>query len=69
MKDKHYKTLGTDVFKLLKDNASAEEAIGFLKYNIIKYAMREKGNNLEDTRKIRVYQEELDWWYSRKIAK
>jgi hypothetical protein len=51
--------IGIDTFDRLKANASKEEAIGFCKYNIDKYAHRKKGCDKEDIRKIKDY---CDLW-------
>jgi hypothetical protein len=57
-KPKQYK-IGIDTFDRLKANASKEEAIGFCKYNIDKYAHRKKGCDKEDIVKIKDY---CDLW-------
>lgn len=57
-KPKQYQ-IGIDTFDRLKANATREEAIGFCKYNIDKYAHRNKGCDKEDISKIKDY---CDLW-------
>lgn len=44
----HYSSLELDAWDIMEANASKEEALGFIKYNIIKYALGEKEQNITD---------------------
>lgn len=57
----HYKQGGIECWDALKAHLNQDEFIGFLRGNIAKYEwrLREKGNALEDARKMRVYQDKL----------
>ncbi len=52
---KHYKKMKLDVFAIIKENQDFDAGLGFVKYNILKYAMRSKGQDLDDFEKIKVY--------------
>ena len=62
LKDEHYKKQGCDTFTRMRANATYEEAMGFLRWNIDKYNTRDKGCDAEDYRKIKVYCDEALWW-------
>ena len=56
---KHYSTLEIEPFKIIEKNFTPEEQRGFYKGNILKYTLRDKGQNQEDAVKIQVYAEKL----------
>ena len=56
---KHYSTLEIEPFKIIEKNFTHEEQRGFYKGNILKYTLRDKGQNQEDAVKIQVYAEKL----------
>jgi len=62
LKDEHYKKQGCDTFARMRANATYEEAVGFLKYNIDKYIHRSKGQDKDDLRKCHAYLSEWEWW-------
>lgn len=55
----HYSTLEIEPFKIIEKNFTPEEQRGFYKGNILKYTLRDKGQNQEDAVKIQVYAEKL----------
>ena len=50
----------TDAIDVIKSTLSKEEYIGFLKGNILKYKLRDKGQDESDKVKIKDYQNELN---------
>ena len=56
---KHYETLNIQPWEIMEANFTTEEFITYLKGNIIKYALRSKGQDLADAQKIRHYAEKL----------
>lgn len=58
-KPTQYACLKIDTFERIKADATKEEAIGFCKYNIDKYAHRKKGCDADDIKKIKDY---CDLW-------
>ena len=61
--NQHYKECLIEPFYLMADLLSAEEFIGFLKGNIIKYAMRApfKGESEKDIEKYKYYSSLLQY--------
>lgn len=57
MRNNHYKKLKLDPFKIMEENCSREEIMGAIKLNILKYTLREKGQDKEDFEKIIAYAE------------
>lgn len=53
---KHYNKKN-DPFKIMEDNCTLEEIKGAIKLNILKYALRSKGQDYEDYHKIIAYAE------------
>lgn len=60
---KHYERLEIEPWDIMKADFTKEEWIGFLKGNIIKYVLREKGENEKDAQKIQKYAKELEEAY------
>ena len=60
----HYERLEIEPWEIMKADFTKEEWIGFLKGNIIKYVLREKGDNEKDAQKIQKYAKELEEAYS-----
>ena len=60
-KPEQYK-IGMDTFEYMRANATFDEAMGFIKYNIHKYIFRKKGQEAEDMKKIKAYCDEGMWW-------
>lgn len=56
---KHYETLNIQPWEIMEANFTTEEFIAYLKGNIIKYTLRDKGQDLADAQKIRHYAEKL----------
>lgn len=56
---KHYETLNIQPWEIMEANFTTEEFIAYLKGNIIKYALRSKGQDLSDAEKIKHYAEKL----------
>lgn len=57
----HYKDMGMQPWEVMESVLSREEFIGFLRGNIIKYAMRAgKKPNSDDTEKARHYKQKLE---------
>lgn len=50
----------TDAIDVIKATLSKDEYIGFLKGNILKYKLRDKGQDESDKVKIKDYQNELN---------
>lgn len=58
---KHYELWNDfEVIDLIKNTLTAEEYIGALKFNILKYKLRNKGCDIEDNVKIEDYTRELN---------
>ena len=55
----HYRNLEIEPFEIIEKNFTPEEQRGFYKGNIIKYTLRDKGQNQKDAVKIQVYAEKL----------
>lgn len=60
---KHYERLEIEPWEIMKADFTKEEWIGFLKGNIIKYVLREKGENEKDAQKIQKYAQQLEEVY------
>lgn len=56
---KHYEKLNVQPWEIMERNFSTEEFIAYLKGNIIKYTLRDKGQALTDAQKIKHYAEKL----------
>ena len=56
---KHYEKLNVQPWEIMERNFSTEEFIAYLKGNIIKYTLRDKGQALMDAQKIKHYAEKL----------
>lgn len=56
---KHYSTLEIEPFEIIEKDFTTEEQRGYYKGNILKYTLRDKGQNQEDAVKIQVYAEKL----------
>lgn len=56
---KHYETLNIQPWEIMEKNFTTEEFIAYLKGNIIKYTLRDKGQDLSDAEKIKHYAEKL----------
>lgn len=54
--------IGIDTFERMRANATYEEAMGFIRWNIDKYNTRQKGQDKEDYEKIINYAQEALWW-------
>lgn len=60
-KSTHYHLWGDfEVIDLIKNQLTKEEYIGALKFNILKYKLRDKGQDELDKEKARDYQNELN---------
>ena len=55
----HYSTLEIEPFEIIEKDFTLEEQRGYYKGNILKYTLRDKGQNQEDAVKIQVYAEKL----------
>lgn len=64
-KPKQYQ-VGIDTFERMKANATLEEAMGFIRWNIDKYNTRKKGQDISDYKKIIDYANEAIWWLENK---
>lgn len=62
-KPSHYQ-IGIDTFERMRANATIEEAMGFIRWNIDKYNTRKKGQDISDYKKIKDYCDEAIWWLS-----
>ena len=56
----HYKTMGMQPWEVMESVLTHEEFIGFLKGNIIKYAMRNGRKDSDDAGKARHYKKKLN---------
>lgn len=56
---KHYEILAIEPWEIMERNFTTEEFIAYLKGNIIKYTLRDKGQALTDAQKIKHYAEKL----------
>lgn len=56
---KHYEKLNIQPWEIMERNFSTEEFVAYLKGNIIKYTLRDKGQDLSDAEKIKHYAEKL----------
>lgn len=56
---KHYEILAIEPWEIMERNFTAEEFVAYLKGNIIKYTLRDKGQALTDAQKIKHYAEKL----------
>lgn len=68
VKPKQYH-IGIDTFQRMRANATYEEAMGFIRWNIDKYNTRVKGEEASDYNKIIAYANEALWWIERENAK
>lgn len=55
----HYRTLEIEPFEIIEKDFTPEEQRGYYKGNILKYTLRDKGQNQEDAVKIQIYAEKL----------
>lgn len=60
--------IGIDTFTRMRANATKEEALGFIRWNIDKYNTRKKGQDLSDYKKIIDYANEAIWWLENENA-
>lgn len=56
---KHYELLAIEPWEIMEKNFTTEEFVAYLKGNIIKYTLRDKGQALTDAEKIKHYSEKL----------
>lgn len=56
---KHYEELNIQPWEIMERNFTTEEFVAYLKGNIIKYTLRDKGQDLTDAEKIKHYAEKL----------
>ena len=56
---KHYETLNIQPWEIMERNFTTEEFVAYIKGNIIKYTLRDKGQDLTDAEKIKHYAEKL----------
>lgn len=56
---KHYEELNIQQWEIMERNFTTEEFVAYLKGNIIKYTLRDKGQALTDAQKIKHYAEKL----------
>lgn len=56
---KHYEELNIQPWEIMERNFTTEEFVAYLKGNIIKYTLRDKGQALTDAEKIKHYTEKL----------
>lgn len=56
---KHYEELNIQPWEIMERNFTTEEFVAYLKGNIIKYTLRDKGQALNDAEKIKHYAEKL----------
>ena len=56
---KHYEELNIQPWEIMERNFTTEEFVAYLKGNIIKYTLRDKGQALTDAQKIKHYSEKL----------
>ena len=57
--NKHYEILAIEPWEIMERNFNTEEFVAYLKGNIIKYTLRDKGQALTDAQKIKHYAEKL----------
>ena len=67
-KPKQYQN-GIDTFERAKANMTKEEIIAVCKFNIDKYTWRDKGQDLEDAKKIKDYADLMIWAITQKENK
>jgi hypothetical protein len=53
----------------MRANATPEEALGFIRWNIDKYNTRKKGQDRSDLEKIIAYAKEGIWWLDNQVIK
>lgn len=56
---KHYEILAIEPWDIMETNFPPEQFVSYLKGNIIKYTLRDKGQALSDAQKIKHYAEKL----------
>ena len=56
---KHYEELNIQPWEIMESNFTTEEFVAYLKGNIIKYTLRDKGQALTDAEKVKHYAEKL----------
>lgn len=56
---KHYEELNIQPWEIMERNFTTEEFVAYIKGNIIKYTLRDKGQDLSDAEKIKHYAEKL----------
>lgn len=56
---KHYEELNIQPWEIMERNFTTEEFVAYLKGNIIKYTLRDKGQAVADAEKIKHYAEKL----------
>lgn len=56
---KHYEILAIEPWEIMEQNFTTEKFVAYLKGNIIKYTLRDKGQALTDAQKIKHYAEKL----------
>ena len=56
---KHYEKLNIQPWEIMERNFTTEEFVAYLKGNIIKYTLRDKGQALTDAEKIKHYADKL----------
>lgn len=56
---KHYEKLNIQPWEIMERNFTTEEFVAYLKGNIIKYTLRDKGQAVADAEKIKHYAEKL----------
>lgn len=56
---KHYEILAIEPWEIMEKNFTTQEFVAYLKGNIIKYTLRDKGQDLSDAEKIKHYAEKL----------
>lgn len=56
---KHYEILAIEPWEIMEKNFTTKEFVAYLKGNIIKYTLRDKGQALTDAQKIKHYAEKL----------
>lgn len=56
---KHYEELNIQPWEIMERNFTTDEFVAYLKGNIIKYTLRDKGQALTDAEKIKHYAEKL----------
>ena len=56
---KHYEILAIEPWEIMEKNFTTGEFVAYLKGNIIKYTLRDKGQALTDAEKIKHYAEKL----------